>query len=78
MKVTSQRSSSTCRTPLVVVREDLTELHLPPLKQMLPQLAGTRKAHLAQLATVSLFITDDLVIEITQRRPKIFSERRPP
>ena len=41
---------------------------------MRPQLAGTRKAYLSQLATVSLFITDDLVMrKITQRRPKISS-----
>ena len=53
---------------------DILSFTFPPLKQMRPQLAGTRKAYLSQLATVSLFITDDLVMrKITQRRPKISS-----
>jgi hypothetical protein len=56
---------------LLLSGEDLTELTFPPLKQMRPPLAGTRKADLSQVATVSLFITDDLAMrKITRRRPR--------
>ena len=55
-------------------RDEIIAVVVLRLVAMRPQLAGTRKAYLSQLATVSLFITDDLVMrKITQRRPKISS-----